>query len=111
MFLAVPCEEGKKSKEVLALTIVNSEQSMVQVPKVDLSFLSSYYLNITSLKVPIAEAESDFDMPENEDDEDEDEDNEEDDIEEQLSQVKSWVWGSVGDMYFPAVAHLCFHSG
>ncbi|PWA26977.1 hypothetical protein CCH79_00019251 [Gambusia affinis] len=88
---AVPCEEGEKSKEVLALTIVNSEQPIVQVPKVDLSFLSSYYLNITSLKVPIAEAESDFDMPENEDDEDEDEDNEnedneEDDIEEQLSQ-------------------------
>uniref|UniRef100_A0A3B5QTU4 Sodium channel protein n=1 Tax=Xiphophorus maculatus TaxID=8083 RepID=A0A3B5QTU4_XIPMA len=101
--------KGEKSKEVLALTIVNSEQPMVQVPKVDLSFLSSYYLNITSLKVPIAEAESDFDMPENEDDEDEDEDNEEDDIEEQLSQVKSWVLGSVGDMYFPAVVHLCFH--
>ncbi|XP_054907724.1 sodium channel protein type 4 subunit alpha B isoform X2 [Poeciliopsis prolifica] len=87
---AVPCEEGEKSKEVLSLTIVNSEHPMVQVPKVDLSFLSSYYQNITSLKVPIAEAESDFDMPENEDeedeDEDEDEDDDEDDIEEQLSQ-------------------------
>ncbi|XP_008414725.1 sodium channel protein type 4 subunit alpha B-like [Poecilia reticulata] len=83
---AVPCEDGEKSKEALTLTIVNSEQPMVQVPKVDLSFLSSYYHNIRCLKVPIAEAESDFDMPENEDDEDEDEDNEEDDIEEQLSQ-------------------------
>uniref|UniRef100_A0A096LZA3 Sodium channel protein n=1 Tax=Poecilia formosa TaxID=48698 RepID=A0A096LZA3_POEFO len=86
MFLAVPCEEGEKSKEVLSLTIVNSEQPMVQVPKVDLSFLSSYYHNITCLKVPIAEAESDFDMPENEDDEDED--NEEDDTEDELSQAQ-----------------------
>uniref|UniRef100_A0A3B3XZ33 Sodium channel protein n=1 Tax=Poecilia mexicana TaxID=48701 RepID=A0A3B3XZ33_9TELE len=107
MFLAVPCEEGEKSKEVLSLTIVNSEQPMVQVPKVDLSFLSSYYHNITCLKVPIAEAESDFDMPDNEDDEDED--NEEDDIEDELSQVKSWVLVSVGEFYFPTVVHLFCH--
>uniref|UniRef100_A0A3B3TNE5 Sodium channel protein n=1 Tax=Poecilia latipinna TaxID=48699 RepID=A0A3B3TNE5_9TELE len=66
-----------------------------------------YYHNITCLKVPIAEAESDFDMPENEDDEDED--NEEDDTEDELSQVKSWVLVSVEEFYFPAVVHLFCH--
>ncbi|XP_047212611.1 sodium channel protein type 4 subunit alpha B-like isoform X2 [Girardinichthys multiradiatus] len=80
---AVTCEEGGKSKEALALTIITLEQPMVQVqtPRIDVSNLSSYYQNITSLKVPIAEAESDFEIPDNEDDE-EDEDN----IEEQLHQ-------------------------
>ncbi|KAM4535570.1 sodium channel protein type 4 subunit alpha B [Fundulus diaphanus] len=86
---AASCVESDKSKEVLALTIMTSEQLMAQVPdpRVDVSNLSSYYHNITSLKVPMAEAESDFEMPDNEDDdEEEEEDEEEDDIEEKLLQ-------------------------
>lgn len=87
MFLAVTCEEGDKSKEALALEIMTSEQPMfkVQVPRGDVCYLGSCYQNHASLKVPIAEAESDFEMPEDEDDEDE----EEDGLEEQLPQVKS----------------------
>ncbi|XP_015237524.1 PREDICTED: sodium channel protein type 4 subunit alpha B-like [Cyprinodon variegatus] len=87
---AITPEESDKSKEVFDLTIMTSEQLMLQVQpsRDDASNLSSYHYHIASLKVPIAEAESDFEMHENEDDdEDDDEDyDEDDDMEEQLLQ-------------------------
>lgn len=65
-------EDDTETKECLALTFVSSEQS-------DFSHdnLSSHYHNITSLRVPIAEAESDFDTADNEDENDEDDEDEE----------------------------------
>ncbi|KAM6966795.1 sodium channel protein type 4 subunit alpha B [Tautogolabrus adspersus] len=79
---AVCSEEDNNttSKEVLALTYVPSDQSMsdVKAPNYKHGNLSSNYHNIASLRVPIAEAESDFETPDNdEDDEDEEEDDEE----------------------------------
>lgn len=61
-------EDDTGTKECLALTFVSSEQSDFGHDN-----LSSHYHNITSLRVPIAEAESDFDTADNEDEDDEDE--------------------------------------
>lgn len=71
MFLDVTCEEGDKSKEVLPLTIVNSEQSVVKVQDPKVTKICS-------------EAKSDSEISKNKNDED----NEEDDQDEQLAQVK-----------------------
>ncbi|XP_023204792.1 sodium channel protein type 4 subunit alpha B-like [Xiphophorus maculatus] len=65
----VTCEEGDKSKEVLPLTIVNSEQSVVKVQDPKVTKISS-------------EAKSDSEISKNKNDED----NEEDDQDEQLAQ-------------------------
>lgn len=71
-------EDDTGTKECLALTFVSSEQS-------DFSHdnLSSHYHNITSLRVPIAEAESDFDTADNEDEDDEDDEETSDEKEEE----------------------------
>uniref|UniRef100_A0A3P9P9S2 Sodium channel protein n=1 Tax=Poecilia reticulata TaxID=8081 RepID=A0A3P9P9S2_POERE len=65
----VTCEEGNKSKEVLPLTIVNSEQSVVKVQDSTVTKICS-------------EAKCDSEISKHKDDED----NEEDDQDEQLAQ-------------------------
>ncbi|XP_069021396.1 sodium channel protein type 4 subunit alpha B isoform X2 [Embiotoca jacksoni] len=78
---AVNCEEDERmTKEVLALTFVTSDTpvSHVAAPCGNHGNLTSNYHNIASLRVPIAEAESDFETPDDEDDEDDEDDDEED---------------------------------
>ncbi|XP_070704027.1 sodium channel protein type 4 subunit alpha B [Pempheris klunzingeri] len=76
-------EDNRMTKEFLDLTFVTSDQpvSEVKLLSCNHSNLTSNYHNITSLRVPIAEAESDFEMPDN-DDEDEDDEEEEEEEEE-----------------------------
>uniref|UniRef100_UPI0037E71A3F sodium channel protein type 4 subunit alpha B n=1 Tax=Semicossyphus pulcher TaxID=241346 RepID=UPI0037E71A3F len=79
-------EESSTSKEVLALTFVTPDQTMSDTKAQDCNhdILTSNYHNIASLRVPIAEAESDFETPDNDDDdEDEDDDDDEEDEEEE----------------------------
>lgn len=85
---AVDSEDHDKSKEVLALTIMPSDQLEPHVTKGSHGNLISSYHNIAFLKVPIAEAESDCETTENEDD-DEVED------EQQMSQVNLQVKSKV----------------
>lgn len=78
----------------MALTIVTLEEPVSEVSALSCSHgnLTSNYHNITFLRVPIAEAESDFEMPETEEEEEQDEQDEvdeEDEKNENLSQVKS----------------------
>uniref|UniRef100_A0A3B3C8X4 Sodium channel protein n=2 Tax=Oryzias melastigma TaxID=30732 RepID=A0A3B3C8X4_ORYME len=72
------------NKEVLALTFVSSALSAPQVKDAigNHSNITSNYHNITSLKVPIAESESDLELPVSEDEEEEEEE------EERLSQCE-----------------------
>ncbi|RVE70059.1 hypothetical protein OJAV_G00084460 [Oryzias javanicus] len=67
------------NKEVLALTFVSSALSEPQVKDAigNHGNITSNYHNITTLKVPIAESESDLEMPLNEDEEEEEEEEEE----------------------------------
>lgn len=58
--------EVEDKKQFLALTLVTSEQSNI----------NAHSRNSASLRVPIAEAESDFETRDNEDDEDDDEEKE-----------------------------------
>ncbi|XP_041827493.1 sodium channel protein type 4 subunit alpha B-like [Melanotaenia boesemani] len=72
-------EEDDGNKEVLALTLMTSDQPLSPVPSGYQGYhgnLASNYHSITSLKVPIAVAESDHD----------DDDDDDDEGEEQLSQ-------------------------
>ncbi|KAM9391754.1 sodium channel protein type 4 subunit alpha B [Pholidichthys leucotaenia] len=71
-------KDDQTTKEVLPLTFVTSDQqvSLEKAPMYSYSNLTSHYHNIASLRVPIAEAESDFETPENEDEEDEEEEDE-----------------------------------
>ncbi|XP_070408226.1 sodium channel protein type 4 subunit alpha B isoform X2 [Nothobranchius furzeri] len=70
---AVNSEDDNMTKEVLALTYVTSDQPIVPPSTGSHDNPTSYYCNITSLKVPIAQAESDTDMAEDEEEEEEDE--------------------------------------
>lgn len=74
-----------RNNEALALTFVSSGLSAPQVKDARdyQSNITSNYHNITSLKVPIAESESDLEIPANEDEEEEEEE------EKCLSEVKS----------------------
>ena len=83
-------------KEVLLLTSVTSVTSDQSVSE-PLScnhdnLITSNYHNIASLRVPIAEAESDFETPDNDDDDDDDDDDEldekDDDEEEEEKQSR-----------------------
>lgn len=81
------------------MTTVTSDQPVSEV--ISLSYnhdnLTSNYHNITFLRVPIAEAESDFETPEDEEEEEHDEEDEvdeEDENNENHSQVKSNVLSS-----------------
>ncbi|XP_034045743.1 LOW QUALITY PROTEIN: sodium channel protein type 4 subunit alpha B [Thalassophryne amazonica] len=58
--------EEENKKEHVALTFITTDQ-----PASKVNIVSSNYHNIMSLKVPIAEAESDFETPDNEEDEEE----------------------------------------
>ncbi|XP_026207010.1 sodium channel protein type 4 subunit alpha B isoform X1 [Anabas testudineus] len=77
-------EEDKTTKEIMALTTVTSDQPVSEV--ISLSYnhdnLTSNYHNITFLRVPIAEAESDFETPEDEEEEEHDEEDEVDEEDE-----------------------------
>uniref|UniRef100_A0A3Q1FTH0 Sodium channel protein n=1 Tax=Acanthochromis polyacanthus TaxID=80966 RepID=A0A3Q1FTH0_9TELE len=80
-------EDDRTTKEVLALTFVASEQPVSNVTATSYhDNLTSNYHNIASLRVPIAEAESDFETPETEDEEDEEEDEDDEEDEEKHSQ-------------------------
>lgn len=88
--LAVDSEEDNRTmKEFLALTFVTSDQQVSEVESPDCNHdnQTSNYHNIASLRVPIAESESDFETPDDEDDEDEE--NEEEEEEQKHSQVNT----------------------
>ncbi|KAM6914373.1 sodium channel protein type 4 subunit alpha B-like isoform 2-T2 [Lycodopsis pacificus] len=72
-------EDNRTTKEILALTFVTSSQPVSEVKSLDCNHgnLTSNYDNVPCLKVPIAEAESDFETPDKDDEEDEEEDEEE----------------------------------
>ncbi|XP_076608525.1 sodium channel protein type 4 subunit alpha B [Chaetodon auriga] len=72
-------EENAQMKELLALTFVSSDQPVSEVKSLTCNYdtLTSNYHNIALLRVPIAEAESDFEMPDNDDDEKDEEEEEE----------------------------------
>ncbi|XP_026180481.1 sodium channel protein type 4 subunit alpha B isoform X1 [Mastacembelus armatus] len=76
----IDTEEDDKTKDAenLALTFVTSDQPMSEVDALGCNRgnLASNYHNITSLKVPIAESESDFETPDNEDEEGDEDDEE-----------------------------------
>lgn len=78
IFSAEKTEKDDAMKEVLPLTLVTSEQPITQITAPS-SNATSCYQSITSLKVPIAKAESDTETSE---------DDEEVDVE-QLSKVTS----------------------
>ncbi|XP_051249597.1 LOW QUALITY PROTEIN: sodium channel protein type 4 subunit alpha B [Dicentrarchus labrax] len=79
-------EDNRMTKEFLALNLVTSDQSMSEVKSLGCNHdnVTSNYHNIASLRVPIAEAESDFETPDNDDDDDDEKEEEEE--EEELSQ-------------------------
>ncbi|XP_068581767.1 sodium channel protein type 4 subunit alpha B isoform X2 [Cebidichthys violaceus] len=72
-------EDNRTTKEILALTFVTSGQPVSEVKSLDCNHgnLTSNYDNVLCLRVPIAEAESDFETPDKDDEEDEEEDEEE----------------------------------
>ncbi|XP_070780058.1 sodium channel protein type 4 subunit alpha B [Enoplosus armatus] len=71
-------EDDRTTKDFLALTFLTSDQPVSEVKSLSCNHgnMTSIYHNIASLKVPIAEAESDFETPDNDEDEDEDEEEE-----------------------------------
>ncbi|XP_074552328.1 sodium channel protein type 4 subunit alpha B [Halichoeres trimaculatus] len=78
-------EDNSPTKEVLALTYVTPDPPAPEIKARNFLHgnMTSNYHSIASLRVPIAEAESDFETPDNEDDEEEEEEDgeEEDDKE------------------------------
>lgn len=80
------------TKEFLNLTFVTSDQPASEVKSLSCnhSNLTSNYHNIASLRVPIAEAESDFETPDNDDDDVDNEDEEEEEVDKN-SQVDTLV--------------------
>ncbi|XP_031735260.1 sodium channel protein type 4 subunit alpha B [Anarrhichthys ocellatus] len=72
-------EDNRTTKEILALTFVTSSQPVSEVKSLYCNHgnLTSNYDNVPCLRVPIAEAESDFETPDKDDEEDEEEDEEE----------------------------------
>lgn len=68
-------EDNEMTKDILALTFVTSDQSVSELRSLGCNhdnLTSSYHIS-ASLKVPIAEAESDFEIPDNDDDDEEEE--------------------------------------
>lgn len=70
-------EDDRKTKEFLALTFVTSDQSEFKSYGCNHDNLTSNYHNIASLRVPIAEAESDLETPDDDDDDDDEQEEEE----------------------------------
>ncbi|XP_054861324.1 sodium channel protein type 4 subunit alpha B isoform X2 [Amphiprion ocellaris] len=95
--VTVACEEDDRTtKEVLALTFVASEQPASNVTATSYhDNMTSNYHNIASLRVPIAEAESDFETPETEDEEDEEDEDDEEDEEKHSQGDESSVCSTV----------------
>ena len=82
-------DDNEMTKDILGLTFVTSDQSVSEVKSLGCNhdnLTSSYHIS-ASMKVPIAEAESDFEIPDNEDDDDVEE-------EEKDSQVNMFTFGS-----------------
>ncbi|XP_027132101.1 sodium channel protein type 4 subunit alpha B isoform X3 [Larimichthys crocea] len=81
-------EDDRTTKECLALTFMTLDQSASEVEPHHCShdnWTSSYH-NIASLRVPIAEAESDCETPDDDNNDDDDDEKEEEEEEEKLSQ-------------------------
>lgn len=102
MFLVLSLEintEEETKNEIMALTVVTSDEPVSEVSnlKCTQGNLTSNYHNITFLRVPIAEAESDFETLETEDEEQDEEDqvDEEDETNENHSYVmfNLFSWG------------------
>nr|XP_046270867.1 sodium channel protein type 4 subunit alpha B isoform X2 [Scatophagus argus] len=76
-------EDNRTAKEFLTLTFVTSDQTMAEVKSLSCNQdnLTSNYHSIASLRVPIAEAESDFETPDNDDDDVDEKDEEKEDEE------------------------------
>ncbi|XP_047427562.1 sodium channel protein type 4 subunit alpha B isoform X2 [Mugil cephalus] len=88
---AIDCEKDDiATKEVLALTSLtsNEPESHVKAPSSNHGNSTSNYHIIASLRVPIAEAESDFETPDNEDDDEEEEEDDGDDLENEQDDEK-----------------------
>ncbi|XP_078017902.1 sodium channel protein type 4 subunit alpha B isoform X2 [Epinephelus lanceolatus] len=90
-------DSDNKTKELLALTFVTSDEPLSEVKSLscDRGNLSSNYHNIACLRVPIAEAESDFETPDDDDDDDDDEDEDEEEEEMHSQCDKSSVCSTI----------------